>query len=175
MNKKHKILVVLGTARDGNFSEKVAEFVFDLLKKREKLEVELVYVKDFLFGKTIEDPTKDPKTDDWKHRVLSSKAIVIVSPEYNHSFPGELKILLDALYEEYENKPVLVIGVSSGALGGSRMVESLKPVLVELGFNVLRKSEYFSNIQEKGIDLSKGDSLNKLFDRLIARIPRKND
>lgn len=55
--------------------------------------------------------------------------LVIVSPEYNHGYPGEMKLMLDQLYKEYNRKPVGICGVSSGALGGARMVEQLRLIL----------------------------------------------
>jgi NAD(P)H-dependent FMN reductase len=74
-----------------------------------------------------------------KPNVLQKKAwhadgFIIVSPEYNHSYPGELKMLLDMLFSQYAHKPVGICGVSSGAWGGTRMVEQLR--LVCLAFHL---------------------------------------
>ena len=40
-------------------------------------------------------------------------ALVIVTPEYNHSFPGLLKHVLDSCLKEYIHKAVGVVGVFS--------------------------------------------------------------
>jgi NAD(P)H-dependent FMN reductase len=59
--------------------------------------------------------------------------LIIVSPEYNHSFPGLLKHVLDSCLKEYIHKAAGVVGVSAGVFGGSRVIEHLQPVLRELG------------------------------------------
>ena len=51
MNKLF-IPIVLGTAREGRESEKVARFVFGEISKNESLITQFVDVRDFLFGKT---------------------------------------------------------------------------------------------------------------------------
>jgi NAD(P)H-dependent FMN reductase len=64
-------------------------------------------------------------------------------PEYNHSFPGLLKHVLDTNLKEYIHKAVGVCGVSAGPFGGARMIESLLPVLRELGLVTIFWDVYF--------------------------------
>jgi NAD(P)H-dependent FMN reductase len=59
--------------------------------------------------------------------------LVIIAPEYNHGYPGILKHVLDTNLKEYIHKPVGLCGVSAGGFGGTRVVESLLPVMRELG------------------------------------------
>jgi NAD(P)H-dependent FMN reductase len=59
--------------------------------------------------------------------------LIIVAPEYNHGYPGMLKHALDSNLKEYIHKPVGLCGVSAGGFGGTRVVESLLPVMRELG------------------------------------------
>ena len=56
-----------------------------------------------------------------------------MSPEYNHSFPGLLKHVLDGYLKEYIHKAVGIVGVSAGSFGGTRGIQDLLPVLRELG------------------------------------------
>jgi hypothetical protein len=58
---------------------------------------------------------------------------VIVAPEYNHSFPGLLKHVLDSCLSEYIHKAVGLVGVSAGPFAGIRVVQGLLPVMRELG------------------------------------------
>ena len=60
-------------------------------------------------------------------------ALVIVSPEYNHGYPGLLKHVLDTNLKEYIHKAAGVVGVSAGVFGGARVIQNLIPVLRELG------------------------------------------
>jgi NAD(P)H-dependent FMN reductase len=66
-----------------------------------------------------------------------------VVPEYNHSFPGLLKHVLDSNLKEYIHKAVGVCGVSAGPFGGARMIQNLLPVLRELGLVMIFTDVYF--------------------------------
>lgn len=133
-----RIAVVLGTARDGRSSEKVTNKIIEELNKREGVVVEYVDVKDFLFGKTIPSWEESAEAGPWRDSVSKADAFVFVVPEYNRSYPGEFKILLDSAYKQYQKKPVLVVGVSSGAFAGTRMFGHIQPILTELGLAILK-------------------------------------
>jgi NAD(P)H-dependent FMN reductase len=62
--------------------------------------------------------------------VAEADGYIIVSPEYNHGYPAVLKNAFDAIYPEWNNKPVGF--VSYGNAGGARAVEQLRLVAVEL-------------------------------------------
>jgi len=74
-------------------------------------------------------------------------AFFIVTPEYNHSFPGSLKRMLDSELANYNHKPVALAGCSDGNWGGVRAVESLVPAVRETGLVVLSWDVYFPWIQ----------------------------
>jgi NAD(P)H-dependent FMN reductase len=76
----------------------------------------------------------------------SADGLVIVAPEYNHSFPGLLKHVLDTCLSEYIHKAAGVVGVSSGPFGGTRVVESLLPFLREVGLVCTFTDLNFSNV-----------------------------
>ena len=145
--EKLNTILILATARENSKSEKVAHFLNKELDKRDDLKVELVKVSDFPI--TFTNSSKSEKERlIWKEKVNNSDALIIVLPEYNRGYPGELKLLLDSAYVEYKNKPVSLVGVSSGIVGGARAVENLKPVLTELNMVVCRNAIYFSQIGE---------------------------
>jgi len=101
--------------------------------------------KDFTFPSDGNDTEgKDPLYSEITAR---SDAFFIVTPEYNHSFPGSLKRMLDSEYENYWHKPVAVAGVSNSAWGGTRAVEGLLPALRTMGLSVLQTSAYFPRVQ----------------------------
>ena len=74
--------------------------------------------------------------------MLAADGLIVVSPEYNHGYPGPLKEVLDSLYEEYEHKPIGICG-AGGGLGGSRAVEQLRLVAIELKLVPIREALYF--------------------------------
>src|SRR6266704_2624091 len=106
------IPIILGTARQGRESEDAANFVFEQTKKRAGVETELIDVRTL---------------------PMRCDGLIIVSPEYNHSFPGLLKHALDMNLKEYIHKAVGICGVSAGPFGGARVIETLLPVMRELG------------------------------------------
>lgn len=125
------IPVILGTAREERLSERVAHAVLAEVRNA-GYESELIDVRDQLWGYTIDAKANDPRTNDWKMLAGRAQGFLVVAPEYNHGYPGELKILLDGAYEEYRFKPMAFVGVSNGPVGGARCVEQLRQVAVAL-------------------------------------------
>ena len=145
------IPVLLGTGRADRSSENVAKFVASEVGKNENIETELVDVKDFKYTETTPPYGKggaDETPTKWKEVMTRADGLIIVVPEYNHGYPGELKLLLDSLYGEYEKKPVLMCGVSAGGLGGARVVDHLKQVLIELKMVPTRDALYYSGVRD---------------------------
>ena len=86
-------------------------------------------VADYRLNGTGDD---DPGLARYREVVAAADGLVIVAPEYNHGYPGELKLLLDSEYGAYVRKPVGLVSVSSGRIGGTRMVEQLRLVTTAL-------------------------------------------
>lgn len=146
MDEKLVIAVIEGSTRDKRESIKAARFVADIGRQYANVEVIFVDPKDFSFPNDGNDTEgKDPHYTDITAR---ADAFVIVTPEYNHSFPGSLKRLLDSEYENYWHKPVAVVGVSNAAWGGTRAVEGLLPALRTMGLSPLQFSAYFPRVQD---------------------------
>ncbi len=140
------IPVILGTARIGRQSEKVANFILEEVKKA-GFESELIDVRDFRIDAT--DNTQElPQAKKLSPKMEKADAFIIVTPEYNHGYPGELKMMLDLLYAQYAKKPVGFCGVSAGGLGGARCVEQLRQVIVELHMVSIREALYFPVVQD---------------------------
>jgi NAD(P)H-dependent FMN reductase len=146
------IPVILGTARVGRQSEKVANFILEEVKKA-GIETEIVDARDFR-GEATDNTGKGPQAKRLSPKMEKADAFIIVSPEYNHGYPGELKMMLDFLYDQYAGKPVGFCGVSAGGLGGARAVEQLRQVVIELHMLPIREALYFPVVQnlfdEKG-------------------------
>src|SRR5512132_1537513 len=147
MNTKPLFIpVILGTPRKGRASENVAKFVFGELQKREGVETELIDVR-YLNLPTDDagEAIKDPK---FSAAMTRADGIVIVTPEYNHGYPGMLKHALDTNLKEYIHKAVGICGVSSGGFGGTRVIEALLPVMRELGLVPIFWDGNFSGAQK---------------------------
>lgn len=134
------IPVLLGSAREGRVSDKAAAYMVSKLKER-GAESSLIDPRDYMTGKSLELTSPKP----WSDIMQSADALVIVSPEYNHGYPGELKELIDSCKAEYVRKPVAICGASAGGLGGARVVEQLRQVMIELRMSPIREALYFSD------------------------------
>jgi NAD(P)H-dependent FMN reductase len=166
------IPILLGSDREGRHSEKAARFVLEEAKTFGKFETELLDVKDFV-GSAKTGAMPEEKSKLWQSTMKRADGLVIVSPEYNHGYPGELKLMLDQLYQEYNRKPAGICGVSAGDLGGARMAEVLRICLIELQMVPIREAVYFAKahdlFNEKGEirNPSYAERLQKFFAELV--------
>jgi NAD(P)H-dependent FMN reductase len=131
MERPLYIPIILGTARKGRASEAVARFMLGEVRKREGVETELLDIRDLHLP--FDDEGEAIKDARFSEQMSRADAVVIVVPEYNHGYPGLLKHALDTNLKEYIHKAVGLCGVSAGGFGGTRVVQSLLPVLRELG------------------------------------------
>jgi NAD(P)H-dependent FMN reductase len=93
--------------------------------------------------------------------------LVIVAPEYNHGYPGLLKHVLNSCLKEYIHKAVGIVGVSSGPFGGVRGIQSLLPVMRELGLVTIFWDVNFTQVH-KVFD-EDGGLLDPAFPRRIQK------
>ena len=146
MNRPLSIPVILGTVRKGRASENVAKFVFEQLKKREGIETELIDIRELNFP--ANDAGEQIKNAKFSAACERADGLVVVTPEYNHGYPGMLKHVLDSNLKEYIHKAVGICGVSAGGFGGTRVIESLLPVMRELGLVTIFWDGNFSGAQQ---------------------------
>src|SRR5947208_2542432 len=103
-NKPLFIPVILGTTRQGRASESVAKFVFEELGKRAEVETELIDIRDIKLP--IDDAGEAIKDLKFSAQMSRADGLVIVTPEYNHGYPGMLKHVLDTNLKQYIQKAV---------------------------------------------------------------------
>ena len=140
------IAVLVGTTREKRESIKAARYVADFGRQQPNVEIIFVDPKDFNFAGDGNDP--EGKDSHYTDITARADAFFVVTPEYNHSFPGSLKRMLDSELENYNHKPVAFAGCSNGSWGGVRAVESLVPAVRETGLVVLSWDVYFPRVQD---------------------------
>ena len=164
-NKKLFIPILLGTTRQVRRSENPAKLIEKVGKGIAEIEVQLVDPLDYRFPFDGNDPeNKDPRYTELTAR---ADAFFIVSPEYNHSFPGTLKRMLDSELKNYIHKPVAFAGVSNGVFGGARMIEALVNTVRELGLVATFSDVYFPQVQNTFDE--KGKLLDESYVKRIER------
>jgi len=145
MHQPLTIAVLAGTTRQQRRSIHAARWIAEFGKKLDNIEIIFVDPTDFTFEGDGNDPEgKDPRYTDITER---ADAFFVVTPEYNHSFPGSLKRMLDSELANYNHKPVAFAGVSDGNWGGTRAVESLVPAVRETGLVVMSWDVFFPYVQ----------------------------
>src|SRR5246127_2342444 len=135
--------VVIGTPRQGRLTEPAANFVFGEVSKRSDIETELIDIRKIPIR--MDDAGEALKDSHFSATVARADGLILVVPEYNHSFPGLLKHVLDTNLKEYVHKAAGVCGVSAGPFGGARMIQNFLPVLRELGMVTIFSDVYFGN------------------------------
>lgn len=138
--------VILGTARKGRLSEIAARFVVDQVKAAGH-KTQLVDPRKYL-DKPATNGSSRKVQDAYRALVSKADGFILVVPEYNHGYPGELKMMMDQAYKEYTRKPIGVMGVSAGQLGGARVVDLIRPTLTAYNLVVSNKTHYFMNAKE---------------------------
>lgn len=146
INRPIFIPVILGTPRQGRMSEPVAKFVVEEVAKRGGVETELIDIRKILLPTT--DAGESIKDADFSKTMMRADGLIIVTPEYNHGYPGLLKHVLDTNLKEYIHKAVGICGVSSGPFGGTRVIQNLLPVMRELGLVTIFWDGNFSSVQK---------------------------
>jgi len=139
--------VLLGTNRQNRNSVHPARWLVEQMQLRAEIETQLFDVGEFAlpqhdYGQELKD-----QFPEWRDAIVRADGLVIVSPEYNHGYPGTLKAVLDLMLREYVHKAVAFVGVSAGPWGGTRVIESMVPMVRELGLAVTFADLNFPKVQ----------------------------
>src|SRR5918996_1520786 len=155
------ISVILGTTRKGRMSAHAARFMVGQIEKREGIITELIDISKLPMP--VDDAGDGIKDPAFAEKMTTADALVIVTPEYNHSFPGLLKHILDSCLKEYIHKAAGIVGVSAGPFGGVRAIQDFLPVIRELGLVNIFWDVNFGNVS------SVFDESGKLLDQAFVK------
>ena len=164
---------LLGTNRKDRQSEAVAQWVFKKMQEHPQIESAYFDVREFRLPVDDYGTTLAGDFPEWRDAIIKADGLVIVTPEYNHGYPGVLKSVLDILLKEYIHKAVAFVGVSAGPWGGTRVIESMVPMVRELGlsptFRDLQFPRVRSKFNEKGelIDTDYDGRVGPFLDELV--------
>jgi len=157
-----KLAVIVGSTRRGRFAPVVATWFADRAGRREDLSVDVLDLADLGLPDTLngfgEDPA--PEVAVVSPRLAAADAFVVVTPEYNHSFPAPLKSAIDWHFTEWQAKPVGFVSYG-GVGGGLRAVEQLRQVFAELHAVTVRDTVSFhgawSRFDDDGAPLDRAE------------------
>jgi NAD(P)H-dependent FMN reductase len=138
--------VILASVREGRRGEAFAHWLLELARSHAGLEAELLDLRDWplpsysyrVRGLEAEKYYQSGSLQArWAESIRKFDGFVLVSPEYNRGYPGQLKNALDSLYQAWNYKPVAFL-TYGGLAAGSRAAEQLAQVTRELKLVPLR-------------------------------------
>lgn len=173
-----KIAIVSGSARPQRQSHKVALEIERRLKGKEGIEPFLLDVREhplplleYIYSS---HPSPTSAMHWWKEKIDQADAYIWVSPEHNSSFSGAIKNALDYFYEEYGGKPMSIVTVSAGAMGGVNAANALQHVCLRLGgillpnFMITPKVKSVFNDNGELVDEAYAGRLDKFLQQFIS-------
>ncbi|MFB6889271.1 NADPH-dependent FMN reductase [Kitasatospora sp. NPDC056327] len=149
-NNPLQVAVIIGSTRGGRFGPVVADWVISHIARRDDMAADRVDLVETPLPAVFPDFTKPlpeevaTQVGAVATRLAAADAFVIVTPEYNHSFPASLKNLIDWHNEQWHAKPVGFVSYG-GLSGGLRAVEHLRVVLAEVHSVTVRNTVSFHN------------------------------
>jgi chromate reductase len=135
--EKKKIAAIVGSLRSGSYNLQLARKAEEVLGDR--AEFEILEISDVPFlNQDIEYPAPDA-VKRIREKIKAADGVWIFTPEYNHSYPGLLKNLIDWLSrpvskEERQvlsRKKIAISGASNG-MGGTVSAQDLLVMLLSM-------------------------------------------
>lgn len=171
------ITIVSGTNRANSNSKKVALHYEEILKS---LDIETTMIdlaslpSDFMTSALYENLGTNPQFNPIMEHMKEAQKFVFVVPEYNGSFPGALKVFLDALEfpGTLKGKKCALLGISGGIQGGVMAMSHLTDIFNYLGMHVLANKPKIMSINGKleGDRLTDESSLRRIKEQAEALI-----
>ncbi|MDQ3065096.1 MAG: NAD(P)H-dependent oxidoreductase [bacterium] len=161
-----KLLIVLSSVRSGRAADNILKLVQDELKDFQDFSVQIA---DFnKMPLPFFNADKSPSADDfrpedanvikWGEMVDEADAVIFLTAEYNHSYTPVIKNAIDWLYQQWDQKPVALIGY--GWVGGARAIKHLRDVLASnINANALPAEATLNFTKEINIDGTANDSV----------------
>src|SRR5881275_3202240 len=141
------ISAIVGSTREGRFSEKPAHWILQQLKKRDGVEARLLDLRDFpmpFFDQPVPPATPgrpayhNEFVQRWTTAIAQSDGFIFVTPEYNYGPAAVLKNAIDWVYPEWNRKAAGF--VSYGSALGARSVQQLRETAIELQLAPVRSA-----------------------------------
>lgn len=149
------IVVLVGSLRKESFNRKMANALRELAPASLKLEI--VEIGQLPLYNQDLDSNPPPEWTAFRQRVKKADGVLFVTPEYNRSVPAVLKNAIDVASRPYgqnmwDKKPVAVVSVSPGAIGGFGANHHLRQSFVFLNMPAMPQPEAYIGGADKLFD-----------------------
>ncbi len=155
MDRPVSILGFAGSLRQGSYNRALLREAAQLVPEGAGLEIfDLEGIPPF--NQDLE-PSMPERVKEFKSKVRSADALLIVTAEYNYSIPGGLKNAIDwgsrpSGDNSFQGKPVAIMSASTGMLGGARAQYHLRQVFVYLDMHPVNRPEVFVTMANQKFD-----------------------
>ena len=154
-NSPLKLEIVLGSVRSGRFGEIPFNWIVEQARLNSEFEVGAIDLAAFDIP---DDFSRNADVEALSARLEAADAVIVISPEYNHSFSAPIKAFIDAMPKSvWQAKPVGFVAYG-GFAAGLRAVEQLRLVFAELHAVTMRDVVSFYLMNQNFDD--NGDPIN---------------
>ncbi|WP_416563259.1 NADPH-dependent FMN reductase [Nocardia testacea] len=144
-----RLAVIVGSVREGRFGPVVASWIAAQAARDAGFEIDVIDLAEAEIPLALPavppamepNPPRPAGMRDLSERLGAADAFIIVTPDYNRSFPASLKAVIDWHFTQWQGKAIAFVGYS-GASGGLLAIEQLRQVFNELDAHTVR--EYVS-------------------------------
>ncbi|MFH8881787.1 NADPH-dependent FMN reductase [Streptomyces californicus] len=141
-----RVAVIIGSTREGRIGDAVGRWFMERARESSELDLAVLDLADFDFPVHYPGRATGEMTE-FTEEIARAEAFVVVTPEYNRSFPASLKQAIDFAYEEWQTKPVAFVSYGHGS-AGLYAVEQLRSVFTELHTVTLRNGVALDFLQQ---------------------------
>jgi NAD(P)H-dependent FMN reductase len=165
------VALIYGSTREGRFCDTVGRWAAAEISRHKNI------VLDVIDPATLRLPDRHKREETaevaaLRQQIGRADAFIIITPEYNHSYPAALKFLIDSVCKQWQAKPVAFISYG-GLSGGLRAVEHLRGIFAELHAVTIRDGISFANVwlhfDSEG-SLREADRAAKNMDTLLQQL-----
>ncbi|RBQ13895.1 NADPH-dependent FMN reductase [Spongiactinospora rosea] len=136
-----RLAVIIGSVREGRFGPTVANWFIGQVRRRDDVILDVIGLAETPLP--VHGQARPVVTGEYDSPEVRAFAARIGAAEYNHGYPGPLKIAIDSLNPEWHAKPVAFVSYG-GVSGGLRSVEQLRAVSTELHAITIRGTVGFT-------------------------------
>ncbi|KAA0024944.1 NADPH-dependent FMN reductase [Antrihabitans cavernicola] len=141
IDAKLRVAVIIGSTRHGRFGPTAANWFTAHASRRRELDIDVVDLVETDLPEALGDQDEDvpPQVQALAPRLSAADAFVVVTPEYNHSFPAAVKTVIDWYFDEWAAKPVTFVSYGRES-GGLHATAQLRQVFAELNAVAIRNT-----------------------------------
>ena len=151
------ITIIAGSNRKGSLTKVFAEKYREILSKETNQKIQLLALEElphdwFLASMYQGSDMPDSLKAIQEQYILPARGFIVLSPEYNGSFPGVLKLFIDACSvrkytENFKGKKAAFIGIASGRAGNLRGMGHLASIFNHLGATTMPNQLPLSSVE----------------------------